>query len=320
MPSVSDKQQNFFKWVQSVQNGTAKKKDAPKSVLDAAKSMTKKQVSDFADHLSVKKKRKQVKEKHYIDRNIKLKTMTKIMRIDEFVATNFGHKLNESNSEGEIGLWSFPGTYGTLWGDLEDIELIDSNEFENMFGHLPEHANFDEWKVNLDTFKKELGEFYTTEIEKRYREVFGNTFKLEFSEFWSPREYNFRNDVIYAKLIVGNNGEFESALVEKMNEHSDVIAKVINDRHSSRSGFASLMSNDFNEWIVKINEFDTQYIGYAMYYAYCADTIGNDVEKWNELDLDIYELANGNGLTMDGFCEPTTDEAKREYQMYLDKR
>lgn len=66
MPSVSDKQQKFFKWVQSVQNGTAKKKDAPKSVLDAAKSMTKKQVSDFADHLSVKKKRKQVKENHYV--------------------------------------------------------------------------------------------------------------------------------------------------------------------------------------------------------------------------------------------------------------
>ena len=66
MPSVSDKQQKFFKWVQSVQNGTAKKKDAPKSVIDAAKSMTKKQVSDFADHLSVKKKRKQVKENHYV--------------------------------------------------------------------------------------------------------------------------------------------------------------------------------------------------------------------------------------------------------------
>ena len=39
MPSVSDKQQKFFKWVQSVQNGTAKKKDAPKCVIDAAKSM-----------------------------------------------------------------------------------------------------------------------------------------------------------------------------------------------------------------------------------------------------------------------------------------
>lgn len=49
MPSKSDKQQRFFKWVQAVQNGSAKKKDATKSVVDAAKNMTKKQVSDFAD-------------------------------------------------------------------------------------------------------------------------------------------------------------------------------------------------------------------------------------------------------------------------------
>lgn len=49
MPSKSDKRQRFFKWVQAVQNGSAKKKDATKSVVDAAKNMTKKQVSVFAD-------------------------------------------------------------------------------------------------------------------------------------------------------------------------------------------------------------------------------------------------------------------------------
>lgn len=65
MPSKSDKQQRFFKWVQAVQNGSAKKKDAPKSVIDAAKNMTKKQVSDFADHV-VKKKKKKVNEMYVL--------------------------------------------------------------------------------------------------------------------------------------------------------------------------------------------------------------------------------------------------------------
>lgn len=75
MPSKSDKQQRFFKWVQAVQNGSAKKKDAPKSVIDAAKNMTKKQVSDFADHV-VKKKKKKVNEMYvlsYDEFNEKLK-------------------------------------------------------------------------------------------------------------------------------------------------------------------------------------------------------------------------------------------------------
>ena len=56
MPSTSDKQQRFFQLVKAVQDKKVKQKDVSKSVVNAAKSMTKKQVSDFADHV-VKKKR-----------------------------------------------------------------------------------------------------------------------------------------------------------------------------------------------------------------------------------------------------------------------
>lgn len=52
MPSVSKKQQNFFRLVKAVKSGKVKKKDVDKSVRKAAKSMTKKQISDFADHIS----------------------------------------------------------------------------------------------------------------------------------------------------------------------------------------------------------------------------------------------------------------------------
>lgn len=52
MPSVSKKQQNFFRLVKAVKVGKVKKKDVDKSVRKAAKSMTKKEISDFADHIS----------------------------------------------------------------------------------------------------------------------------------------------------------------------------------------------------------------------------------------------------------------------------
>lgn len=52
MPSISKKQQNFFRLVKAVKAGKIKKKDVDKSVRKAAKSMTKKQISDFADHIS----------------------------------------------------------------------------------------------------------------------------------------------------------------------------------------------------------------------------------------------------------------------------
>jgi len=62
MPSVSKKQQRFFQLVKAVQNGKVKKKDVSKSVKDAAKSMTKKQVSDFADYRSSKHRVKKISE------------------------------------------------------------------------------------------------------------------------------------------------------------------------------------------------------------------------------------------------------------------
>ena len=62
MPSVSKKQQRFFQLVKAVQNGKVKKKDVSKSIKDAAKSMTKKQVSDFADHRAKKHHVKKISE------------------------------------------------------------------------------------------------------------------------------------------------------------------------------------------------------------------------------------------------------------------
>lgn len=50
MPSVSRKQQNFFRLVKAYKNGKIKKKDVSQSIVDAANGMTKKQISHFADH------------------------------------------------------------------------------------------------------------------------------------------------------------------------------------------------------------------------------------------------------------------------------
>ena len=57
MPSRSKKQQRFFQLVKAVQDGKVKRKDVTKGVRDAAGSMSKRQVSDFADHLSRRRKR-----------------------------------------------------------------------------------------------------------------------------------------------------------------------------------------------------------------------------------------------------------------------
>lgn len=50
MPSVSRKQQNFFRLAKAYKNGKIKKKDVSQSIVDATNGMTKKQISHFADH------------------------------------------------------------------------------------------------------------------------------------------------------------------------------------------------------------------------------------------------------------------------------
>ena len=237
--------------------------------------------------------------------------MVHIMRINEMLAAK---EFGDDN----IAIVSFHGFYNTVWSEYDNDQLIDTKDFEDKIGHYPEHL--DDWSVDWEGYKKALGEFYVNEIEKRYREVFGNMFSLQYDHIWSPREYNFQSDTMYAKLIVEDKDAFIASLTAKMNEYKGIVEKAIKEHHSSRSGFISSMSNNFGEWIAKVGEFDTQYIGYAMYYAYCADEFGENESKWDDLEYEIYEDASGNGCDMASYTHPSTDEARAEYDEYLEKQ
>lgn len=98
MPSKSKKQQRFFQLVKAVQNGDVKRKDVTKGVRDAAGSMSKRQVSDFANHISRRKKKVNdgilrfedfttlgICEEHINNQYNKFKNMIHIKRINEMV-------------------------------------------------------------------------------------------------------------------------------------------------------------------------------------------------------------------------------------------
>lgn len=108
MPSRSKKQQRFFQLVKAVQDGKVKRKDVTKGVRDAAGSMSKRQVSDFADHLSRRRKRvndgimcfddfvaSALCETHINNQyNGDIKNMTHIKRINEFINESNMPKMN----------------------------------------------------------------------------------------------------------------------------------------------------------------------------------------------------------------------------------
>ena len=65
MPSISKKQQNFFRLVKLVKDGKIKKKDVDDKVVKAAKSMSREDISDFSDHIR-RKRRKTNESNEYI--------------------------------------------------------------------------------------------------------------------------------------------------------------------------------------------------------------------------------------------------------------
>ena len=200
--------------------------------------------------------------------------MTKILRIEEFIKESYGSNTPNDNT---IRIVSFPGFYNTFWCDSEE-------------------------DIDWEPYEKALGEFYVESIQKYYQELFGNTFTLQYEYIWSPDDYMYMNDIMYAKLITPNKKAFINALVTKMIENRENgLEKAIKEWHSSRSGFLSEMSNLFDEWINKVRDFNLEYIGYAMYYTWCANKYGDNLDKWNDLDDGIYYEACKNSIDASAF-------------------
>lgn len=241
--------------------------------------------------------------------------MAHIMKINDFINEM---KSNEAN-DNTIEIISFTGFYDTLWGDYQEDELIDVNRFEEVMGHAPQYLS--EWGIDWDAYKKALGEFYVGKIQDYYRETFGNTFSLQYDSIFMPKDYSRSKDIMYAKLITPNKKAFIDSLIAKMLEcrESDGLEEIIKRNHSSRVGFVSLMSTSFDEWIKEVRNFNLQYIGYAMYYTQNADGLGARFDQWDRMDEVIYEEALEDNITAVDFARPETEEAKREYEEYLDK-
>lgn len=123
MPSKSKKQQRFFQLVKAVQNGDVKRKDVTKGVRDAAGSMSKRQVSDFADHISRRKKKVNdgilrfedfttlgICEERINNPYNKFKNMIHIKRINEMIETpqpdsTSGKEKIIKTKGGEVRAW-----------------------------------------------------------------------------------------------------------------------------------------------------------------------------------------------------------------------
>lgn len=114
-------------------------------------------------------------------------------------------------------------------------------------------------------------------------------------EIDSPSEYNFTTDKLFFKVRCGMDAKALArkldAFVRADKDREEYIRKTVKDDHSSRDGFWSWMSNDYDEWPEEIADGSEIYlsylVGYLMLYEWCGDwTCGGEQVR---IDASEYE-------------------------------
>lgn len=111
---------------------------------------------------------------------------------------------------------------------------------------------------------------------------------VEFDELDSPREYNFRNDRLFA-FVTFKEG-WQDAMRKFMEDNAEWLREKIGKQWSSRDGFISFMSNAVGDWYhFLFVEKDERYLGTMIGYMMEIEDPEVYDDLLSETMRDIYE-------------------------------
>lgn len=133
------------------------------------------------------------------------------------------------------------------------------------------HMEFGYTNAMLNEYCKDYCENFSAWLDRET----GIKIDLEFDHLYSPREYNFETDRIFAYISRQDITALAMAMdIRKFNE-------VIKERHSSRSGFISFYDTDLHEWFNKpLDQYDCNEL----------ETVLLAVIKTEDLEIDPFEI------------------------------
>lgn len=122
--------------------------------------------------------------------------------------------------------------------DLAVLTGINLDGKENLF------------EIDLESFKKDLGEKYTEYINGLFSKVFSSQcgMSLIFLKMSSPKDYSVATDVIECSMVVDNPDMLYKEVRTLLDLHKEKLAPIIKEKHSSSKGWHSLMSNNIDDW------------------------------------------------------------------------
>lgn len=126
----------------------------------------------------------------------------------------------------------FHGFYGSFWddpsfdGEAEHFNLPEDFPFRDFF----------DWKA----YKEDLSKQFCNIIENEMSDFVE---RIDYENLYSPQYYNFSNDSINC-IIRPKKKEVQKYIYE----HKEQFTKYLRDHLTSRDGFISWHSNQFDEW------------------------------------------------------------------------
>jgi hypothetical protein len=220
----------------------------------------------------------------------------------------------------------FGGFYESMWSSILDDALeqaaeYDCNERQREEGvpsdlHLDERAYQDAIfeACNYRAGELEIAKDYVECFNRKIKEETGIDLGLKFKTMESPREYNFTTDRLFSDISLKARRRM-LAYSRNLDNHA-TLARMIEKRHTSRSGFSSFYSNDWADWKAKpVAEWDHNELGTLL--CVLVARLGQDWE-W-----DIYESLAERGYDYQDEAidwakyEATIKEAREDLEVEL---
>ena len=190
----------------------------------------------------------------------------------------------------ETWLPVFPGFYGTHFEcDNEELEMDNVNDIRvenNLIGDVV----FDDYDWDYAAYNVEVAKTCCKVIE---RWLEGYVSKVIYREICSPAYYNFTNDSINIGVKVSKKNI--KKIAEYIYKHKELCQQYLTENYTSRSGFDSFWSNQFDVWerdTKQFTEFEGDFRLGAMLDFICRCERREDSER---PDYTLYEESNWYG-------------------------
>lgn len=158
-----------------------------------------------------------------------------------------------------LRLLDFPGFYQSYLSEALDYE--EEQTAENECGRQEEKGIASELRLDEGVFgeilmdcanyaqmHEDMCEAWAEALDEWCTEHFGFETNMHFHSMWSPREYNFSSDQL---TVWVPESTIRTLMVRSLANGHDVLAAVIKDNFTSRSGFISNYENDLESWVSK---------------------------------------------------------------------